>query len=202
MGIPVEQHRYSVQEYYRIENDSSAKHEFRDGELLAMSGGSPQHSLIAVNIASELRNRLRGTKCSAFNSDLRVRIAGRQQTAYPDVSVICGNIEYDPDDPAGHTVLNPRVIVEVLSDSTEAYDRGDKFAAYRQAASFEEYVVVSHKRPRIETYYRQSDGRWTLAFYVDLKAAAKLQAIGVELPLAEVYAGIDFPADATDNAGA
>src|SRR5205823_1714677 len=144
--------------YYRIENDSTEKHEFRDGEILAMSGGSPQHALIAMNVGAELRNRLKDKSCRPYGSDLRVRISGRDQTVYPDISVICGRIEYDADDQAGHTVLNPRLIVEVLSPSTEAYDRGDKFAAYREVPSLAEYVLVS-----CETFYRQADGGWTLS---------------------------------------
>src|SRR5438105_2046577 len=117
MGLPVQKHKHSIQEFYRIENDATEKHEFRDGEILAMSGGSPQHALIALSIGAELRTRLKGKTCRPYGSDLRVRITGHDRTMYPDVSVICGPIEYDPDDKAGHTVLNPRLIVEVLSPS-------------------------------------------------------------------------------------
>jgi Uma2 family endonuclease len=193
MGLAAKQHRHSILEYYRIENDSTERHEFRDGEILAMSGGSPQHSLIAVNIAAELRNRVKGKPCLPYGSDLRVRIAGRNQSVYPDVSVICGQIDYDPDDKAGHTVHNPRVIVEVLSASTEAYDRGDKFAAYRQIPSFFEYVIVSQSEPRVETFRRQEDGSWLISFFVGLDAVARLASIGVDLPLAEIYARVEFP---------
>jgi Uma2 family endonuclease len=192
MGVPIQKPRYSIQEYYRIETDATEKHEFRGGEILAMSGGAPEHATIALNFAAELRASLKSRPCQPYNSDLRIRITGQDRTAYPDVSIICGPIEYDPDDKARHTVLNPRVIVEVLSPSTEAYDRGDKFAAYREIPSLEEYVLVSQNEPRVETYLRQKDGTWSFAPFAGLQAVAKLRSIHIEVPLAEIYANIDF----------
>jgi Uma2 family endonuclease len=193
MGLPAEKHRYSIQDYYRIENDSTAKHEFRDGEILAMAGGSPQHALLAANFIGELHVRLKGKPCKPYGSDLRVRIAAHDRTVYPDVSVICGEVQLDPDDKAGHTALNPRVVVEVLSPSTEAYDRGDKFAAYREIPSLAEYVLVSHSEPRVETFFRQEDGTWSFASFVGLNAQAKLRALLLEISLSEIYADIEFP---------
>jgi Uma2 family endonuclease len=192
MGLPAKTPQYSIQDYYRIENDATEKHEFRDGEILAMSGGSPRNARIAVNVSAELHNRLKGKPCQPYSSDLRVRFVGQQRTAYPDVSVICGPIQYDPDDKAGHTVLNPRLIVEILSPSTEAYDRGDKFAAYRDIPSLEEYVLVLQHEPRVETYLRLDDGTWSLAPFAGLEMTARLRSIGVDLPLAEVYSGVEF----------
>src|SRR5438046_313284 len=113
MGLPAQKHRYSIQEYYRIENDSTEKHEFRDGEILAMAGGSPQHALVALNFAVQLHACLKGKPCKPYGSDLRIRVTGQDRSVYPDVSVICGQVQLDPDDKAGHTALNPRVIVEV-----------------------------------------------------------------------------------------
>ena len=137
-------------------------------------------------------NRLRGKPCQPYGSDLRVRFVGQQRTAYPNVSVICGPIQYDPDEKAGHTILNPRVIIEILSPSTEAYDRGDKFAAYRDIPSLAEYVLTSQHEPRVETYLRQDDGTWSLAPFVGLELTARIRSIGVDLPLAEVYSGVEF----------
>lgn len=193
MGLPASKPRHSIQDYYRIENDATGKHEFRDGEILAMSGGSPPHALIAANVIAELRNRLRGKSCRPYTSDLRVRITGRQRSVYPDISVICGKIEYDPDDKAGHTVLNPRLIVEVLSPSTEAYDRGDKFTAYREVPSLAEYVLVSYSEPRVETYLRQADGTWTFSSASGSDAKAILRSLQLEIPLAEIFADVEFP---------
>jgi Uma2 family endonuclease len=193
MELATKQRRYSIQEYYQIENDSTDKHEFRDGEILAMPGGSPKHALIGLTIGSALLSRLEGKPCLPYGSDLRIRLAKSNRTVYPDVSVICGDIDYDPDDKSGHTIRNPRLIVEVLSESTEAYDRGGKFAAYRDIPSFQEYVLVSQTEPRIETFIRQEDGTWKLSFFVGLNAVAQLRSIAVDLPLAVVYARITFP---------
>ena len=195
MSLLVEKHRHSIQDYYRIENDATEKHEFRDGEILAMSGGSPAHAKIAMNVAAVMWQRLKGKPCQPYGSDLRVRITARQRTAYPDVSVICGPIQLDPDDPSGHTVLNPRVIAEVLSPSTEAYDRGNKFAAYREIPSLSEYVLVSQSEPRVETFLRQPDGTWSLASHTGIDAVAKVRAVDVDLPLSEVFAGVEFPSE-------
>ncbi len=194
MGLPATTLRHSIQDYYRIENDATnGKHEFRDGEILAMSGGSPQHAQISLRLGAALLARLQGKPCVPYGSDLRVRITGRSRTAYPDVTVICGKIEHDPDDKAGHTVLNPRLIVEVLSPSTEAYDRGDKFAAYREVVSLTEYVLISTSEPRVETFLRQTDGTWAFSSSKGHDAKVTLRSLQIELPLAEIYADVEFP---------
>lgn len=192
MGVPAEKLRHSITDYYRIENDATTKHEFWDGQILAMSGGSPVHAKIAMNIGACLWNRLRGKPCQPYTSDLRVRVSGHPRTVYPDVSIICGEIEKDPDDRSGNTVLNPRLVVEVVSPSTEAYDRGNKFAAYRLIPSLSEYVLVSQLEPRVETFLRQDDGTWSLASHSGVEVTAKLRSIGVEIPLEEIFAGIVF----------
>ncbi len=193
MGLPATKLRHTLQDYYRIENDAAEKHEFRAGEILAMSGGSPQHALIALNIGAALRARLKGKPCLPYGSDLRVRIAGHQRCVYPDVSVICGKIEYDPDDETGNSVLNPRLIVEVLSPSTEAYDRGDKFASYREVPSLAEYVLISSSDPRVETFLRQSDGTWAFSSSSANDSRTILRSLQIELPLGEIYADVQFP---------
>ena len=192
MTVPVQCHRYTIQEYYQLENDSPEKHEFHRGEILGMSAGSPDHSLIAMNVGDALHQRLRSSKCRAYDSNLRIRIP-TGFSFYADASVICGPVARDPDDPAGHAVTNPRLIIEVLSPSTEAYDRGDKFHAYKQLQSLEEYVLISQTRPRVETLLRQADGSWLLASCDGLDSIAKLKSLGIDLPLADVYAGVDFP---------
>lgn len=185
--------RYTVDEYLRSEYDAEEKHEYRDGEIVSMAGGSAEHSLVASNVGREVGNGLKGGPCRAYNSDLRVRVQGTPLYTYPDVTVICGPTEYDPNDPTRQTVTNPRLIVEVLSPSTEAYDRGEKFDRYSRADTLQEYVLVSQLAPRVQTFQRRKDGSWLFRHYSGLEAVARLESIGVELPLAEVFAGVVFP---------
>ena len=193
MGLPVEKPRYTVTDYLQLERSAQERHEYRDGEILLMAGGTADHSLILVNVIGELRNRLKGKPCRAYESNLRIRIPRTVLYTYPDISVICGPRQSDPTDPSGETMTNPRLIVEVLSPSTEAYDRGEKFDRYRKLDSLQEYVLVSQSTPRIETFLRQPEGNWLLTPISGITAVAKLRSIDVELPLAEVYAGVEFP---------
>jgi Uma2 family endonuclease len=202
MTVDAETRRYTVADYFRIENDSSEKHEYDDGVIVAMAGASPQHVAIVGNIHGELRDRLRGGPCKPYVGDLRVGLAGRPKYVYPDVSVICGALEYDPQDPKRFTVINPRVIVEVLSASTEAYDRGEKFRRYLKLRSFEEYVLVSQSAPIVEVYSRQSDGSWSFRVYEGMEATARLNSVEQDLPLAGVYEGVELlppPPDTADS---
>lgn len=192
--------RYTVEEYLELEGKTpEEKFEYRDGivvamrEALAMAGGSLQHVAINTNLVTALGNRLKGGPCRAYGNDLRVRIPRKTLYTYPDMSVVCGEAQTEKHGSAGETLLNPRLIVEVLSPSTERYDRGDKFAMYREIPSFVEYVLVSQTHPRIETFFHHEDGGWSFGPYEGLHAVAKLLSIGVELPLAEVYEGIEFP---------
>ena len=195
MGLPVETHRHTVEEYLRLEEKSVGKNEFHDGEILAMSGGSYEHSRITANVIGALGNRLAGSPCYVLDSNMRVRVGLGSDYVYPDASILCGDPVFDPADRNRTTVLNPRVVVEVLSDSTEAYDRGGKFALYRDVPSLAEYVLVSQRGPAIDTFRRGADGSWVFSPSAGLGAAAKLPSVGIELPLAEVYAGINFPVE-------
>lgn len=191
--------RYTVEQYLRLERDSALKHEFRDGQIIDMAGGSAEHSLIIANLIGELRARLKGSPCRVYDSNLRVRIAKKLRYAYPDASVICGEAQFDPVDSARTTVTNPRVVIEVLSPATELYDRGEKFRRYLELESLEEYVLVAQDEARVETLFRQSDGTWLFATANGRDAAARLRSLRIDLPLAEVYAGVDFPpADVSD----
>lgn len=194
MTLPAESRRYSVQQYLELEGAADIKHEFHNGEILAMSGGSAAHSLIALNVGAELRNRLKGKPCRAFESNLRISIPKSGKFVYPDVSVICGPLQLEPADPKGETVLNPRLVVEVLSPSTESYDRRDKFDSYRLIESLEEYVLVSQDEPRIEVFLRQADGSWAFTAFSGIDATARFRSIQIELPLSEAFAGVDFAA--------
>lgn len=191
--------RFTIDEYLRIERDSAERHEHDDGEILAMAGGSPEHALIVLNIGGEIRNRHKGGRFRAYSSDLRVRLTGAPRYVYPDVAVICGDVLLDPDDPARQTATNPRLVVEVLSPSTESYDRRTKFDRYRQLESFREYVLVSHDTPRVETFYRRDDGTWVFAVATGLDGTIGLPSLGIELPLSEVYAAVTFPTPPTPD---
>ena len=194
MGLPVEQkRRYTITEYLERERQSLEKHEYDNGEILAMAGGSANHSLVAMNFLGELRARLKGQPCRVYESNLRVRIPRTTLYTYPDGSVICGEIKRDADDPAGETVVNPRVIVEVLSPSTELYDRVTKFSRYQQLDSLEEYVLVAQSSPHVECFWRREGGTWLLTPVYGLDAVARLQSLRIELPLREIYAGVEFP---------
>lgn len=177
--------RYSFLEYLELEETSPVKHEFMDGHVWAMAGGSPDHAAMAVNVAALLREQLRGRPCRVFSSDLRVRVLATGLGTYPDVTVVCDEMQSDPADPKGHTVINPRLVVEVLSPSTEEYDRGEKLAAYKQVGSLEEIVLVAHDARRLEMWRREGDS-WALDV-AHGDQVARLPALACELPLHEVY---------------
>lgn len=185
--------RFTIEEYLRLETSAKERREYRDGQIVVKAGGSAEHSLIIANIIGELGNRLKAGPCRVYDSNLRVRIPRTSLYTYPDVSVICGETEVDPQDPGRTTATNPRVIVEVLSNSTEADDRGEKFRRYLSMDSLEEYVLVSQVRPRVETFTRQGDGSWRFATAAGLGSRVVLSSIQAEVALSEVYAGVQFP---------
>jgi Uma2 family endonuclease len=148
----------SPEEYLAFERASDQKHEYADGEIFAMSGGTHEHSLIAGNVHGELRNALMERPCVVHGSDMRIKVAATNRYFYPDVSVVCGRPVFQ--DATRDVLLNPKAVIEVLSDSTERYDRGDKFQHYQQIASLTEYVLVSQTAPLVEHYARQADGSW------------------------------------------
>jgi Uma2 family endonuclease len=156
-----------------------------------MAGGKPEHSLIGTNVSGEFRARLKGGQCIPYNADLRIKVEATGLFTYPDLSVICGPLKFasGTDD----TVVNPTVLVEVLSESTEGYDRGTKFEHYRQIDTLREYLLVSQKQPRIEQFIRQADGRWLLNEAVGLEKALALPSLKIEISLAEVFANVKFP---------
>jgi Uma2 family endonuclease len=179
-------HRFSFHDYVTLEEDSGIKHEFLGGQVWAMSGGSPAHAAIAANITALLTVALGDKPCQTFSSDLRVRVQATGLATYPDVSVGCGKLELDPEDPKKHTALNPKLIVEVLSPSTEDYDRGEKLGHYKQIPSVAEVVLVAHDRREIEVVRREADGSWSRTV-VGEGASAQLLSVGCALPVDEVY---------------
>ena len=159
-------HRYSYEEYLAYERDSGLKHEYEDGEIVAMAGGSPRHNALASRVSAVLEAGRR-SGCIAFQSDQKVRVLATGKATYPDASLVCGTIEIDPADPTGHTITNPTVVVEVLSVSTEEEDRGNKWQHYQRLPSLDEYVLVSQGSPRIEVYQRVPNGRWEYRDYTE-----------------------------------
>lgn len=179
-------HRFSFEEYLRVEADSGTKHEFFAGSVYAMSGGTPEHAGVTANIARLLGNALVQKPCRVFSPDLRVRVEATGLGTYADVTVICGRIELDPADPKRHTALNPKVLVEVLSPSTEDYDRGDKLGNYKQISSLEEVVLVAHDRREVEVVRRELDGSWSRHIARDGESV-RLISIDCEIPVAAIY---------------
>lgn len=171
-------------EFLVREEASLTKHEWLNGVVYDMSGGTPEHAALMSAVSGELRSLLRGKRCRVYSADLAVRVLATGLFTYPDVSIVCGSLERDPENKNAAT--NPRVLVEVLSDSTEAYDRGEKFAHYRRIPTLMEYVLVSQKEPCIEVYRRTESGEWDME-----KALAgqtvNLRSIECELDVNEVY---------------
>jgi Uma2 family endonuclease len=179
------------EEYLALERESEFKSEYLDGEIIAMTGASRQHNLISLNVGSELRQQLRGSPCEVYAGDMRVRVASARLYTYPDVVVACGEPRFE--DEHVDTLLNPSLIVEVLSPSTELYDRGKKFRLYRTIDSLSEYLLVAQDECRVEQYARQKDGRWLLADYRSPDDSVELSSVGCRLALREVYEKVALP---------
>lgn len=181
-------------EYIERERQSETKNELLHGEIMAMAGASPKHNAIAANVAGTLRALLKRQPCIVFSSDQRVHVEATGLCTYPDVTVACDGPLFHPK--FRDTLLNPKLLVEVLSDSTEAYDRGAKFAHYRTLPSLTEYVLVSQHERRVEHYLRLDSGQWIFTAYEGEAATAALPSLGCEVPLAEIYEKVDLlPAD-------
>jgi len=164
--------------------------EYLDGEVFAMTGASVEHNAIVVNIVRELSIQMKGRPCQVYANDLKVRIRPADAGKYPDLIALCGEHQFQ--DGRRDVLLNPSLIVEVLSDSTEAYDRGKKFAIYRQIPSLREYLLVSQHQIQVELFSRGDDGRWTLSDYSALTDSVPLPSVGCTLSLAEVYDKVDL----------
>ena len=177
--------RMTYAEYVELERVESVKHEYLRGEVFAMAGGTLERGRLGSRFSWLSRSGLGDRPCEAFSSDAKVRVDATDLTTYPDVAVICGRIERSPADAEAAT--NPVVLVEVLSDSTEAYDRGEKFAHYRRLSALREYVLVSQGEPRIEVFRRTPSGTWEL-FEVGPGGQAMLESIGVALAVDDVFA--------------
>ena len=181
---------YTAADYLEREVKSEIRSEFRHGEIVEMTGGTPNHNEIVSILNALLRIALRGQPYSIFVTDQRLGIPECNMFTYPDTMVVPKPLELLPG--RKDTILNPVVIAEVLSDSTEGYDRGDKFAAYRTIESLQDYLLVDQKQARVELYSRAEDKQWLLTEYCGLEATVELTAVPVAIPLSELYEGVDL----------
>jgi Uma2 family endonuclease len=181
---------YTPEEYLALERDSETKHEYFDGEIFAMVGATEPHVWIVSNLVFRLMGQLRDRPCKVYASDMRVKVSATGLYTYPDLAIVCGEREFEDD--RRDTLLNPQVIIEVLSPSTEAYDRGKKFGHYRRIESLAEYLLVAQDTPRVERYLRQPDGDWLLHEAARMEDTVSLPTIQCELRLADVYDGVEF----------
>ena len=192
--------RMTREEYLEFEERSEEKHEWHDGlvipvhqEVVGMSGGTFEHAMLVHNVGGELRSRLGDGRCVSLGSEMKLWSAERRKHVYPDASAYCGEPEFEVVAEKKLALLNPTLVVEVLSASTENYDRGDKFALYRSIASFREYVLINQERARVETFFRTDDGNWKIETFDGLDAVVPLHSVGIELPLAEIYRNVRLP---------
>jgi Uma2 family endonuclease len=179
------------EQYMALEREADVKSEYISGEMYSTAGASYEHNLITANLIRELGNQLRSGPCRSVANGLRVRVDATGMYTYPDVVVVCGEPQFTDD----HldTLLNPTVIIEVLSPSTEAYDRGEKFAHYRRLGSLAEYVLVTQTRQRIERFRRQADEQWLFSETSETNGVVRLASVDCSLALSEVYAGVPQP---------
>jgi Uma2 family endonuclease len=184
----------SAAEYLEMERRSPRKHEFLAGEVFAMAGGSQMHSLLATNLTRELGNRLKNGPCRVYNSDMRLKVEATEYYAYPDAQVACAERRFEGE--KQDVLLNPKIIVEVFSDSTAGVDHSQKFWHYRHIESFQEYLLVSQDAWLIEHYVRQPNGGWLMDIAEGKDGILRLPTIQAEIPLTEIYSETDLPPNA------
>jgi Uma2 family endonuclease len=189
-ALPDDTVAMSESEYLAFERVNETKHEFVDGEVFAMTGASENHNLICLNLFRVLGNQLLEGPCKVYPSDMRVKVEATRLYTYPDVSVVCDDPQFA--DNEFDTLLNPLVIIEVLSPSTDGYDRGRKFQNYRLMSTLQEYLLVSQDTARIEHYIRQENGEWLLSDVIGLDGQLKLPSIECSLLMSDVYRKVTF----------
>jgi Uma2 family endonuclease len=192
MSAQVQPH-LTPEQYLQLDRKSDTRSEYYNGRMFAMSGGIYNHARIAANLFGELYNGLKKTSCYVCSNDLRVRVAPAGLYTYPDILIACGEPKFA--DGEKDTLLNPTLIVEVLSPSTEAYDHGFKSAQYRKITSLREYVLVSQDEARVEIFRRQENGNWLLSEWAGLDAACRFDSIDRSVALSDIYAGINWPGE-------
>ena len=182
----------SIKEYLEIEETSSSKHEYEKGKILAMTGGSINHGILCGNAYNELRTEIekKKLKCDAFGSEIRIHIEKADSIVYPDAMIICGEIKTSKSDK--ESVINPVLIVEVLSKSTESYDRGAKFYKYQQLASFKEYLLIAQDQAVVDSFFKTENDSWEIARYSGLDTKLPIKSLGFEILLKELYVNVKW----------
>ena len=199
MALPDTLPSFTPDEYLAFERGTESKHEYLDGLIYAMAGASPEHSTLCVNVSEIITRQLRGTPCRPFSADMKIRCltstsptrGKRGLFAYPDFIVVCGEPVFH--DVQQDVLINPTLIVEVLSPSTEADDRGEKFLRYQELVSFTDYLLVAQRYPCLEHFAKQADGQWLVTIETSLAGSISIASINCRLPLAEVYEWVRFP---------
>src|SRR5262245_49807792 len=203
MSLPQTQIRYTEEQYLSIEREADERHEYLDGQIYAMAGESPEHGAICTNLTAEIALQLRGTPCQAFAKDMRVRsgplprrsYSQKGLYSYPDLMVVCGEMQFL--DENRDVIINPKVIIEVASPSTEAFDYSEKFQRYRiHNPSLTDYLIVAQNRPSVEHFARQENGQWVIAASaVESSESVHIASINCTLQRAEIYDRLEFPED-------
>jgi Uma2 family endonuclease len=183
--------RYTLEEYLELDRTSEERLEYWDGEVFCMNGGSERHYEIESNIHYFLKTSLRAHGCRVFTGNVRIKVPGAPPYRYADVSALCGEAKFE-EIGGVDALVSPQLLVEVLSPSTEAYDRVDKFTHYKSIPTLREYLLVAQHRPHVTRLYRQDDGAWVHTEANDLESTLTLTSLGCELPLTEIYAGVNF----------
>ena len=183
--------KYTLEEYLELDKNSEEKREYFNGEVFAMSGGSPDHARICGNVYSAIQRKLGGQGCEAFNSDMRLKVPAALPYRYPDASVVCGEPAFE-ETRGQQMLINPILIVEVLSPSTAAYDLGEKFTAYQSIETFREFVLISQERPHVIHHLYQAKNKWLRSEIEGLDSELMLESINVTLTLREVYERVSF----------
>ncbi|MHB1562452.1 MAG: Uma2 family endonuclease [Isosphaeraceae bacterium] len=181
--------RYTPEEYLELERRAAFRSEYRRGYITAMAGTSPEHNTIALNFASEVRVRLRARPCRVYMSDVRLLVSPTGLSTYPDIMAVCGGAEFAPGDL--ETLTNPSMIAEVLSRTTEAYDRGEKFQDYKTIPSLKKFLLIARDRVLVERFERKGQ-EWVRTEYRDIGETVVLQSLGCAIPLSEIHAGPPF----------
>lgn len=184
-------------EYLMFERTSTIKHEYYHGHIYAMTGAKEAHNIIAGNTIATLHGQVRHKPCRIYPSDMRVKVLETGLNTYPDITILCGQPHFT--DTVHDTVTNPIVIIEILSPSTERYDRGLKFKNYRTISTLMDYILIAQDQPHIENYARQEDGRWALQEAVGKEASLLITSIECVLRLEDIYEKVDFVIDQEDN---
>ena len=183
---------YSLEEYFKLEKSRNEKFEFWDGAVWSMSGARFFHNIIVGNMNTELDMLLREKGCRALPSDMRIKVPSYPPYRYPDLTALCGTPKIEQIGGI-EMLVNPQLIVEVLSDSTEAFDRGDKFSYYKSIESFSEYLLVAQHRPHVTQFVKHGDGFWANFEFNDLNDLVELKSVSCSLPLVSIYRDVSFP---------